>query len=37
MADFSATQSASDQLVFPYNWGTEARIEVPQTPEDKAR
>ena len=37
MADFSATWSASDQPVSPYNLGTEARIEAPQTPKDRAR
>ena len=37
MADFSVTWSASDRLVFPYNLRTEARIEAPQAPEDKAR
>ena len=34
MADFNATWSASDQPVFS---GTEARIEAPQAPEDRAR
>ena len=33
MADFSANWSASDH----YNSGTEARIEAPQAPEDRAR
>ena len=37
MADFSANWSASDQPVSPYNSGTEARIEAPQAPEDRAR
>ena len=37
MVDFSATWSASDRPVFPYNSGTEAWIEVPQAPEDKAK
>ena len=37
MADFSVTWSASDQPVFPYNSGTEARIEAPQALEDRAR
>ena len=37
MAHFSATWSASDQPVSPYNSGTEAWIEVPQAPEDRAR
>ena len=37
MADFSANWSASDQPIFPYNSGTEARIEAPQAPEDRAR
>ena len=37
MADFSANWSASDRPVFPYNSGTEARIEMPQAPEDRAR
>ena len=36
MADFSANWSASDRPVSPYNSGTEARIEVPQTPENRA-
>ena len=30
MADFCANWSAIDQPVFPYNSGTEARIEAPQ-------
>ena len=37
MAHFSATWSASDQPISPYNSGTEARIEAPQAPEDRAR
>ena len=37
MADFSATWSASDRLVFPYNLGKEAGFEAPQAPEDGAR
>ena len=37
MADFSANWSASDQPVLPYNLGTEALIEAPQAPEDRAR
>ena len=37
MADFSANWSASDRPVSPYNLGKEARIEAPQTPEDRAR
>ena len=37
MADFSATLSASDWPIFPYNLGTEAWIEVPQKAEDRAR
>ena len=37
MADFSANWSAIDRPVFPYNSGTEARIEAPQTPKDRAR
>ena len=37
MAHFSATWSASDQPVSPYNSGTEARIETPQAPQDRAR
>ena len=37
MADFSATWSASDQSVSPYNSGTEVLIEAPQAPEDRAR
>ena len=37
MADFSATWSASDRHVFPYNSETETRIEAPQAPEDRAR
>ena len=36
MADFSATWSASDRPIFPYNSGTEARIEAPQAPEVRA-
>ena len=36
MADFSATWSAIDRHVFPYNSGTEAQIEAPQAPEDRA-
>ena len=31
LADFSANWSASDRPVFPYNSGTEARIEAPST------
>ena len=34
---FSANWSASDRPIFPYNSGTEARIEAPQVPEDRAR
>ena len=37
MADFSANWSGSDGPVFPYNSGTEERIEAPQAPEDRAR
>ena len=37
MADFSANWSARDRPVFPYNSGTEAWIEAPQAPEDRAR
>ena len=37
MADFSATWSASDRPVSPFNLGTEERIEVPQAPEDRTR
>ena len=37
MADFSANWSGNDRPVFPYNSETEARIEVPQAPEDGAR
>ena len=37
MADFSANWSASDRPVSPYNSGTEARIEAPQTTKDRAR
>ena len=37
MADFSATWSASDRPIFPYNPGTEALIEAPQAPKDRAR
>ena len=37
MADFSANWSASDRPVFPYNLGTEARIEAPQAPENKIK
>ena len=37
MANFSATWSASDSPISPYNSGTEARIEEPQAPEDRAR
>ena len=37
MADFSANWSGSDRPIFRYNLGTEARIEVPQAPEDRAR
>ena len=37
MADFSDTWSASDQPISPYNSGTEARIEAPQAPEDRAK
>ena len=37
MAHSSATWSASDQPVSTYNSGTEAWIEVPQVPEDRAR
>ena len=37
MANFSATFSASDWLVSPYNSGTEEQIEVPQVPEDRGK
>ena len=37
MAHFSATWSARDRTVSPYNSGTEARIEASQAPEDRAR
>ena len=37
MADFSNNWSASDRLVSPYNSGTEALIEAPQAPEDRAK
>ena len=37
MADFSATWSASDRPVFPYNSGTEAQIEALQASKDRAR
>ena len=37
MVDFYATWSASDRPVFPYNSGTEAQIEAPQAPKDRAR
>ena len=37
MADFSATWSASDRHVFPYNSETETRIEASRAPEDRAR
>ena len=37
MADFSDNWSARDQPVSPYNLGTEAWIEAPQAPEDRAR
>ena len=37
VVDFSANWSASDRPVFPYYSGTEARIEAPQAPEDRAR
>ena len=33
MADFSATWSASDRHVFPYNSGKEAMNEAPPAPE----
>ena len=36
MAHFSATWSASDRPVSTYNSGTEAPIEAPQAPEDRA-
>ena len=36
-ADFSVTWSASDRPIFPYNSGTEVRIEARQAPEDRAR
>ena len=36
MADFSANMSARDRPVSPYNSGTEAWIDVPQAPEDRA-
>ena len=35
MADFSATLSASDWPIFPYNSVTEAQIEALQAPEEK--
>ena len=31
-----STWSAKDRPIFPYNSGTEARIEAPQAPEDRA-
>ena len=37
MANFSATFSASDWPIFPYNSKTEIQIEVPQAPEDRAK
>ena len=37
MAHFSATWSASDRPISPFNSGTKAWIEVPQAPEDRAR
>ena len=37
MAIFTATWSASDRPIYPYNSGTKARIEVPQVPEDRAK
>ena len=37
MADFFANRSASDRPVFPYNSGTEAQIEAPQAPKERAR
>ena len=37
MAHFSATWSASDRPVSPYNSGTEALIEAPQAAEDRAK
>ena len=37
MADFSATWSASDRFVFPYNLGTETQIEAPQASKDRAK
>ena len=37
MADFSATWSASDRPVFPYNLGTEAQIEASPAPENRTR
>ena len=37
MVDFSATWSASDRPFFPYNSGTEAQIEAPQAPKDRAK
>ena len=36
MAHFSATWSASNRPISPYNSGTEAQIEVPQAPGDRA-
>ena len=37
MADFSATWSAIDRPVFPYNSGKEAWIEAQQAPVDRAK
>ena len=37
MAHFSAIWSVSDRPVSTYNSGTEARIEMPQAPEGRAR
>ena len=37
MAHFSATWSASDRPVSPYNSGTEAQIEAAKAPENRAR
>ena len=36
MANYSATRSDSDWPVSPCNSGTEAWIEAPQAPEDRA-
>ena len=37
MSHFSATWSARDRPISPYNSGTEARIEAPKAPENRAR